>query len=425
MNEIPAVSRSVHTVTRFTGICLLILFLLLIWLSARAGFASLLYTYAATSNQLAAANAAVSLSSGDPEAHYLRGAILEASGDLTAAIAEYNEAVVRRPDDYVIWLSLARVQELNGQTPMAIEAARQATQLAPYYAQPHWQLGNLLARAGRAEEGFGELRLAGASNPRLLPSIIDLAWQISRGNVQFVIQAVQPATPEAYQALAEYFKKRGQEADAIAMLRVAGSIDEDYRRRYVDELLTAKRFADAYAIWSISHPPADASAAGGPIVNDPGFEQERRLDEPGFDWRTENKAHTLTLSLEPANPKEGKSSLRVEFSGDSDPGTQIISQLVLVEPNNRYQLHFAARTENIVSGGLPRVAVVDAVNNEILGQTNTFPEAAGNWQDYSIDFNSKGTTSAILISLQRQRCSESRCPIFGRLWLDSFSLKKL
>ena len=123
MNEMPAVSRVVHPIARFTSVCLLIVFLLLIWLAARAGFASLLYTYAAISNQLAAANAAVSLSSGDPEAHYLRGAVLEASGDLTAAIAEYNEAFVRRPDDYVLWLSLARAQELNGQAPMAIAAA--------------------------------------------------------------------------------------------------------------------------------------------------------------------------------------------------------------------------------------------------------------------------------------------------------------
>jgi len=308
---------------------------------------------------------------------------------------------------------------------VAVAAARQATQLAPYYAQPHWQLGNLLVRAGRAEEGFGELRLAGASNPRLLPPIIDLARQLSHGNVQFVIRAVQPDSPSAYQALAEYFKKRGQEAEAIAMLRAAGSIAEDYRRQYVDELLRAKRFAAAYAVWSIGRPPANESVAGGPIVNDPGFEQERSLDQPGFDWRTENKAQTLSLSLEPANPKEGKSSLRVEFNGDSDPGTPIISQLVLVEPNHRYQLHFAARTDRIVSGGLPRVAVVDPATNEILGQTNTFPEAVSNWQDYYIDFNSKPATSAILISLQRQRCSESRCPIFGRLWLDNFSLKKL
>lgn len=425
MNEMAEVSRPVHSPVRLAGICLLILFLLLIWLAGRAGFASLLYTYASISNQLAAANAAVNLSSSDPEAHYLRGAVLEGGGDLTAAIGEYNQALARRPDDYALWLSLARAQELNGQSLLAIESARQATQLAPYYAQPHWQLGNLLVRAGRTEEGFGELRLAGASNPRLLPPAIDLAWQLSRGDVQFVIQAVQPRTPEDYQGLAEYLKKRGKEAQAIAMLRAAGSIAEDYRQRYVDELLKAKRFAEAYAVWSIGHPPGNGSEAGGPTISDPGFEQERHLDKSGFDWRTENEAQTLSLSLEPENPKEGKSSLRVEFNGDSDPRTQIISQLVLVEPNSRYQLRFATRTENIVSGGLPRVTVVDAGNQEVLGQTNGFPKAVSNWQYYSIDFNTKETTGAVLISLQRERCSESPCPIFGRLWLDNFSLHKL
>lgn len=424
MKEIPAVDVPVRSPAGFTGIFLLILFLLLIWLAARAGFANLLYTYAAASNQLAPANAAVTMSSGDPETHYIRGAILEAGGDLTAAVAEYQEAIVRRPDDYVLWLSLARAQELNGQAFMAIAAARQASQLAPYYAQPHWQLGNLLVRAGQAEEGFGELRLAGASNPKLLPPLIDLAWQLSRGNLQFVRQAVQPGTPAAYQALAEYFKKRGHPAEAVAMLSAAGSIPDDYRRQYVDELLTSKRYADAYVVWSVGRPPANRSDTGGPILQDPGFEQERNLDQPGFDWRTENKAQTITLSLDPANAKEGKSSLRVEFSGDSDPGTQIISQLVLLEPNARYQIQFAARTESIVSGGLPRVAIVDAGNNDVLGQTDPFPKTAGNWQDYSLDFNSKGTTSAILILLRRERCSESICPIFGRLWLDNFSLKK-
>jgi tetratricopeptide (TPR) repeat protein len=403
---------------------MLILFLLLIWLSARAGFASLLYTYAATSNQLAAANAAVRLSPGDPEAHYLRGAILEAGGDLSAAIAEYHEAIVRRPDDYVLWLGLARAQELNGEIPMAIAIARQASQLAPYYAQPHWQLGNLLVRAGRTEEGFAELRLAGSSNPDLLPPIVDLAWQLSQGDVQFVMQALKPSNPAANQVVADYFKKRGQVADVIAVIRSAGSSAEDYRRRYLDELLTAKRFADAHNVWLIGHPPPIEGQASTPVMSDPGFEQERHLDEPGFDWFSEKEVQTVKLSLESANPTEGKWSLKVEFNGDSDPSTQILSQLVLVEPISRYRLQFAARTESIVSGGLPLVVVLDADNNVILGKTNSLSEAA-TWQAYSVDFNSQETTRAILISLQRERCRETRCPIFGRLWLDNFSLKKL
>jgi hypothetical protein len=48
-------------------------------------------------------------------------------------------------------------------------AARQAIPLAPDYAEPHYQLGNILVRAGQTEEGFKELQLAAASNPTLFP----------------------------------------------------------------------------------------------------------------------------------------------------------------------------------------------------------------------------------------------------------------
>lgn len=422
MNQIPASGRLVYLPPRIIPLCLLILFSLLLWLSARAGLASLLYTFAASNGQPAAANFAVNLSPGDPEAHYLRGAVLGAEGDLAASIAEYNEAIARRPDDYVLWLGLAQARELNGQPEMAIAAAQQAISLAPHYAQTHWQLGNLLLRAGRTDEGFSELRLAGSSNPKLLSPIIDLAWQLSGDNVQFVLQAVQPATPVAHLAVAEHFKKRGRIADAIAVLRSASIVDKDYRRVNLEELLAAKRYADAYALWSIGRTgiPAD-----GPSMSDPGFEQERRLDEPGFDWRAENKAQNYSLSLEPANAKEGKASLKVEFRGDSSPAAPIISQLVMVESNSRYQLNFSVRTDSLVSGGLPLIRIADPVTNEVLGQTNAFGESVANWQEYSVEFDTKTTTSTVLVVLQRQRCGDDRCPIFGRLWLDGFSIRKL
>src|SRR5712664_2657446 len=139
-------ARQPTQLAKSAGLVMILLFL--IWTAGRAGFASLLSAYAARTNQLAAANAAVTLSPRDPEAHYIRAAILEASDDLSTATAEYMRAVSLRPDDYVLWLSLAHARELNGDMPGAIAAAKQAVQLAPYYAQPHWQLGNLLVRAG-------------------------------------------------------------------------------------------------------------------------------------------------------------------------------------------------------------------------------------------------------------------------------------
>jgi tetratricopeptide (TPR) repeat protein len=409
-------SRHPTQIAKVLGLVVLLIFL--IWSAGRAGFASLLTKYAAGTNQLAAADAAVSLNSSDPEAHQIRGAILEGGEDPRAALSEYTKAVTLRPEDYVLWLSLAHARELNSDLSGAVVAASEAVRLAPFYAEPHWQLGNILARAGRQAEGFSELRLAGASNPALLPAITDLAWQLSHGNAETVTKAIQPNTPEAYLALAEYLKKRGLWKETVALFRSAGSFTEEYRRRFIDELIAAKRFEDAYQLWSINHPP-DPDAPNVAVAR--GFEVETDLDEAGFGWRAK-KVPAVELSLDNVNAKEGKSSLRIEFKGESDPGAPIITQLVMVYRSGKTQLHFAARTEAIVSGGLPRVMVLDAVNGQTLGQSEVFPLTSNGWRDYTIDFTVPEKTPTIQIVLQRERCSRSPCPIFGRLWLDNFWL---
>jgi Tfp pilus assembly protein PilF len=400
-------------------VVLLILFLA-IWSVGRDGLVSLLTTYAAKTNQIAVANTAISLSRTDPDAEYVRAAILAAKGELPTAVEAFSQAVTLRPRDYVLWLGLAHAREMNGDPAGAIAAGRQAVPLAPYYARPHWQLGNILVRAGRLNEGFKELSLSGADDPTLLPAIVDLEWQLSGGDADFVKRAVEPKSPESYKALADYFKNHGKVTDAIEMFREAGPTAEQERRQYLQELISARTFKEAALLWSIDH----AAPGIGQLI-DPGFERQSNLDEPGFGWRRDNKSGSLSLSLDANNPREGRFSLRVDFNGDSDPGTAIISQLVLIDPRAHYQLRFAARTEGLVSGSLPYVVVFDAVSNQILGQTGAFPEPKTDWQNYIIDFQSSESASAVQLVLRRQPCSSSSCPVFGHLWLDNFSLQKL
>ncbi len=390
----------------------------LIWNSARVGYASLLDAKAAATGNVAAANTAVSLSPGNPEAHLLLGGLLEANEDRSAAIVQYQSATALRPQDYVLWLQLARAQELEGDSAAAISSGQNAVRLAPFYAQPHWQLGNILVRAGRLEDGFSELRLAGASDPTLLAPIIDLAWQLSDGKVDHVKQMVQPHTPETYKELAEYFKKRGQWAEAVMMFEAAGSSTDRERHAYIGELISAKKFREAHTLWSIAHPPDP----DGPLLFDAGFEQESDLDEPGFGWHATNPPNSLTLSLDNSNPKEGRLSLRVDFNGESNPNASIISQLVLLEPKTRYQLRLDFRTENLVSGGLPTILILDANDDKVLGQTEPLPQTTDGWHETAIDFTTLESTTAIQIALHRRPCSTPECPIFGRLWLDDFFL---
>ena len=410
-------SRSLIRTGRSIGLVLVLLFLS--WTAGRIGFASLLSAYAARSNRIDAAGAAVQLNASDAEAHYIRAAILVFNNDPIAANADYVQAVILHPYDYVVWLALAHTRELNGDTAGAIDAASEATHLAPFYAQPHWQLGNLLVRAGRSAQGFAELRLAAASNPSLQPATIDLAWQLSHGDVDYVRRVIQPKTAEESINVAEFFKKHSKFADAVNVIRAAGAPADEYRRRFTEELIAAKRFQDAYTLWSMGHPRDSKSV----MLTDGGFEQPSDLDEPGFGWRA-NKTANVSLSLDGTNPKEGKSSLKVEFNGDSDPGIPIIAQLVMVDPRAHYRLLFTVRTEELISGGLPMLNIFDPTAGQLMAQSGVFPTLSRGWQDYAVEFVIPEGASTIQIMLQRQRCKNSPCPIFGRLWLDNFSLQK-
>jgi hypothetical protein len=403
----------------FGAVGLLVILLLLTWNIGRSGLASLLTTYAAQSSQIAPANAAISLDASNPDAHYVRATILE-STDLTAAVSEYQQAAKARPDDYVLWLSLARASELNGDTANAIAAARQAVPLAPDYAEPHYQLGNILLRAGQRDESFKELRLAGASNPTLMPGIIDLAWRVSGGDVQFVTRAIAPETPAAYLSLGQYFRQRQEVAAAISMYLAAGSASEQERRSYLGELIATKRFKEAATLWKLAR--QDGAAPG--VMIDPGFEQESNLKDPGFGWRIGEKDAGFHLSLDTNKPREGRSSLIIQFSGESDPASAVISQLVLVDPGAHYQLRFAVRSDGLVSGGLPLVIVKDASDEKVLGESEKFATTE-DWREYTIDFIVGPSAGAVRIQVQRQLCSKSPCPIFGRLWLDNFLLHRL
>lgn len=393
----------------------------LTWHSARSGYAARIIPKVLSVNDAAVVAKAAQLTPDDPHTQQVLGALLEANDNRPAAIQHYQTAVSLRPADYVLRMQLARAQELEGDSEAAINSGKIAVSLAPFYAQPHWQLGNMLVRAGRADEAFNELRLAGTSDPTLLPGTIDLAWQLSGGNVDYVLQAVQPRAPEAYKALAAYFLKQGKAEVATKMFASAGSgPTEPERRAYLAQLISLKKFPEAHSLWTMAHP----SAPDSPLIFDGGFETETDLDEPGFGWRAPNKPEGFALSLDGTNPKAGKWSVAVSFNGESAPGQPVISQLVSVEPHTRYQLHFAVRTSQLVSGGLPYVNITDATTEQALGQTAVFPQNSNVWQDVAIDFTTAAATTAIRVSLQRQACPAGQCPIFGKLWLDEFSLER-
>lgn len=394
------------------------------WASARAGAARLLARYAGVAARAEPAQLAVELSPSDAETHSARGSVLFGMKETGGALAEFERAAALRPRDYFVWLQLGRARDEAGDSDGAARALQEAIRLAPFYSEPRWQYGNVLYRRGRLDEGFDQMRRAAESNPSLYPAFADLAWGTYKGDALSVVAVVRPHTDEQRLALARLFARNGKTDDALALLRASGELDADERKAVLFEFLKARQFRAAYEVWARGH---GVAPEGSGVFNDPGFEGPVNLSERGFGWRQEHAVSGVTLSLDDRAPNSGSRSLLLEWAGEPNPGPTIISQLMLVEPGARYRLSFAARTEGVKAGALPLVFVADesADDERVLAESRTLPQGTSPWQQYEVEFAAGAKTEAVLVGVRRQGCESSPCPMFGRVWLDDFSLRKL
>jgi hypothetical protein len=391
-------------------------------LAGQVGLSRLLSEYGSTADSLTAAEQALRFNAADPEAHYAHAVRLAEVGRANEGIAEFERAVSLRPKDYFLWQELARARDDNGDDKGAITALRQAIRLAPYYSQPHWQLGNVLLRGDQLDAAFQELRSAVASDPALFPAFIDLAWGVYDRDAKTVLAVTQPESEVERIELARFFVNHDQVKEGMDLvLAVGAKLPAEDRRALIAALIAQRQFSQAHELWLAG---ADASDAQQGLF-DGGFETSISSDEQGFRWKPTKTTQAVYITLDSNGPNSGNQSLRLDYAGNSDPATPIISQLILVARDSWYRLSFAARTQDLVSGGMPVVVVVDAASNRrLIAQSPPLCRGTTGWRDFSIDFKTANTT-AVTINIQRQFCSSQPCPMFGRAWFDSFSLRRL
>jgi hypothetical protein len=303
-------------------------------------------------------------------------------------------------------------------------AFNEAVRLAPYYALPRWQRGNFLVRQGRLGEGFADLRYASASNPDYIPTLIDLSWGISKGDQKVAEDYAQITTSQMRLAFAEFLARQGKGREAVEQFALAGAVSDQTRDELVRHLMSANFFKEAFQIWSRDKAAASGDQ-GATVIYDGGFEGPLSFDEQGFGWRVVRSSQSVKLASDSSLRQNGSKSLLIEFLGDSNPDTPLLSQVILVKPSTRYRLNFAARTQEIVTGGLPIAVVTDSAGSrKRLAESPPLAQKSTDWQVVSFDFPTEPGTVAITLSIQRKNCTTSPCPIFGSIWLDSFSIEE-
>lgn len=397
------------------------------WLAVAAatmGVSRFLSDYGLRAEVTGAVDKAASLRADDAEAPFTRAMLFTDSAEFFAAARKLEQAIALRPRDHFLWVELGLARDQAGETEAAIAAFKEATRLAPYYAQPRWQLGNLLVRAGRYEEAFSELRGAIASNPELFPNAIDLAFGVYAGDIAAVELAIQPNTPAAQFALARILAKRGKAKDALRLFRAIGQLSAEQRQSLLTDLFDARQFSAAYDVWASGF---DERAIGGrESVIDGGFESEIRVGTaPAFGWRIERDQKGVKAFLSAREPQSGARSLILEWSGDPPAWTTAVSQVMLVSANTRYRLSFWARAEDLVTAVSPLVTIHDSANSERpLALSVPLIQMTHEWRQYSVQFQTGTDTQAVTLAVRREACASPPCPIFGRIWLDDFALSR-
>jgi len=388
--------------------------------SARAGLSRLLSEFGSATNSLAATKRALDFNAADPAAHYAYAVELANAGRNAEAVAEFERAVSLKPDDYLLWQELGRLREDSGDTSGSLRALRRAIQLAPYYSEPHWQLGNVLLRRNELNQAFSEMLVAARSDPTLFPAMIDLVWGVCDAQVKCVLAATQPQDDSELLSLGRFLVAQKNIDAGVNLVLAASQLAPDDRQGMVAALIDAGEFKAAYRIWL---PGVSAGCVQEDDLFDGGFEGPMSFDDQGFGWRPAH-AQTIHVLLDPSDPQSGRRSVMLEYAGNFDPKVPVISQLVLVAPSARYRLSFAARTVDLVSAGLPVVVVKDSAGHQsVIAQSVSLSPGTNGWREFSIDFETSDKTKAVTVNIQRQTCLSNPCPIVGRAGFDSFSLK--
>ena len=410
-----------------------------IWEAARTGIARTLAERAELTAEINSADRAIRLAPNDAEAHFARGEVLQSNEDYSSASAEFERAVQLRPRDYFLWLMLGVTRDENQDEEGALRALRQAVALAPSYAPPRWQLGNLLLRMGQYDEAFAEMRRAAIGNPNLWPNVIDLAWGIYDGNVDAVVKVIRPESAEARLSLALFLARHNQPAAALDQFRQTAITANAKNETLLEELLKARAFNAAYEVWETIHGLPLGTLPDGRVlplgtlpdgrvsdtrIYDGGFEEPITVGQPGFGWQITPSVANVTMSVDTNEHQSGSRSLRIDFRGNSSPTSPLLTQLVLVKPQTHYRLSFAAQSKAFVSAAAPLITLTDASDpkDAVLSQTPPLRSDTNGWHDFAIEFITNSQTQAMMISVARQSCASDPCPAFGTLWLDSFKI---
>ncbi len=370
------------------------------------------------------ANWLTEVAPGDPSVRLAAAVTFERTfdmNDLDRSMREYVEATAASPNNYLLWLALARSRSLNGDTAGAEAAFKRSLELAPNYAVVQWAYGNFLVRQGSTGEGFKLMAKAASANPEYAASAAVTALQIFDGDVRKALVELGE-TDATNAALQIALIKSERFDDAVeAWSRISAEGKQGKYKQSTDklaaDLTVAKRFALAsrvYAAISGGETPASGKIGNG------GFESEVKMREaPLFTWQIADGG-SPQIGLSETQVHAGKYSLVVVFNSFETAAFRSVSQMVLTEPGSTYELTGFYRSDVKTASSL-RWEIADAGS---IARTDALA-ATPAWTAFSVKFTAPTGSEAVIVRFARDGCAGASCPTNGTITFDDLAIRKL
>jgi tetratricopeptide repeat protein len=370
------------------------------------------------------------LAPGDPLTHWRLGSVIQTElppDQISASVGELEKAVSLSPNDYRLWMVLGKAHEQAGEFEKAEQALRKSVKLAPAYAYPRWNLGNLLLRADRYKEAFSELQFASEANGLLQSQLFNLAWQVNKSDFN-ALKAAIGDTPKARAEFSKYLVGRNRFEDGLRLWDSLSEAEKKANRSsagsLIADLIDVRHYHQAVKIWNDIAPESAFRAELGRIV-DHGFE-DNVAHGPGavFGWQVPDIPQ-MQVGIDPNMGHTGSRSLRIVFQVRSKLDAFNVVQLVPVLPDTQYDFECYLKTDKLVSGSTPVLVIADAADGTALATSDAAPAGSNEWQRVSLSFKTGIKSEALKLGISRIGCGADSpvCPIFGTVWYDDFDLK--
>ncbi len=380
---------------------------------------------------------AVAYAPANPQALVARGKYLlyrAEDSQSAAGLAALERAVKASPFDYRFWLELARGYESDNQTAQAERAYLQAQTLAPRYFETHWARANFYLRMARTEEALREFRSAlelsgekaGETDARAALNAYEAVAQGLGMNLA-VLRQLAPPDARAQASLAKYLAEHQALDAALESWRSLPASAQPERRELLASLLAAAqsngRFHDARELWR-----AFVRGTGAPdwptpnLIYNGGFEREFITDPAaGFDWQP--AAHTeVFLRRDDAQAHTGRYVWRMTFAAQMKSELFGPAQLLVVEPNQQYQLRFFAKTTKVPERA-PFIELTDAERPQLFALRAPVPSGTQDWREVALTFTTPAETRALRLTIRAPQLVEVNTGHIAEVWLDDFSLE--